>query len=100
MSRLGTRYEKDPNVVSREIAGEEVLVPIRKQTADTAAIFVLNETGASIWNLVDGQRTLADIRDGLVQEYMVEPERAAADLTEIVDQLQAIGALRIVEHGL
>jgi Coenzyme PQQ synthesis protein D (PqqD) len=92
---LATCYDKDPNVVSREIAGERILVPIRKQAADMAAIYVLNETGVSIWNLLDGQHSLADIREALVQAYDVEPATAESDLLEVVGQLQELGAIRI-----
>lgn len=65
-----------------------------------AAIYVLNETGARIWDLVDGQRSLAEIRDHLVQEYDVEPDVAGADLEEMVGQLQEMGMLRAVEHAV
>ena len=60
---LDVRYQRDSNVVYREIAEERILVPIRKQVADMACIYVLNETGARIWELMDGQRSLAEIRD-------------------------------------
>jgi hypothetical protein len=40
-----------------------------------ASIYVLNETGARVWELVDVRRSLADITDILRQEYDVEAER-------------------------
>jgi hypothetical protein len=97
---LDQQYDKDSNVVSREVAGERILVPIRKGTADMAAIYVLNETGALIWNLMDGQRSLADIRDTLVLEYDVEPQPAAKDVLEIVERLDEAGLVRVVAHGV
>lgn len=97
---LEARYERDPNVVTREIAGERILVPIRKQVADMAAIYVLNETGARIWSLLDGQRSLADIGRILEQEYSVESEIVQTDVVEIVEQLWQLGMLRAVEHAV
>jgi hypothetical protein len=97
---LEARYAKDPNVVAREIAGEQILVPIRKQAADMAAIYVLNETGALVWQLLDGRRSLADVTEALVQEYEVDPDTAQADLVELVDQLCALGMLQAVEHAV
>ncbi len=97
---LETRYERDPNVVSREIAGEQILVPIRKRAVDMAALYVLNETGSRVWDLFDGRRTLADVRDVLVQEYDVTLEAAERDLLEIVGQLQEIGVLKATAHAL
>jgi hypothetical protein len=97
---LAVRYERDPNVVTREIAGERILVPIRKRTADMAAIYVLNETGARIWNLLDGQRSLADIAEILEQEYSVESDKVQTDIVEIVEQLRELGMLRTAKHAV
>lgn len=94
------RYERDPNVVTREIAGERILVPIRKQVADMAAIYVLNETAARIWNLLDGQRSVADIGGILEQEYSVESDTVQADVVEIVEELRQLGMLRAVKHAM
>jgi hypothetical protein len=97
---LEARYERDPNVVTREIAGERILVPIQKQAADMAAIYVLNETGARVWNLLDGQRSLADIGDILVQEYSIDSDTVQADVVEIAEQLRELGMLRTAKHAV
>jgi hypothetical protein len=97
---LATYYNRDPNVVSREVAGERILVPIRKQTTGTAAIYVLNETGAHIWSLLDGHHSLAEIRDSLAAEYEVEPGTAQADLMEIVAQLQELGVIKVAADAV
>lgn len=97
---LDVCYEKDPNVVSRQIAGEQILVPVRKKSADMAAIYVLNETGARIWRLLDGQHSLVEIGALLVEEYNVQPETATADLVEVVDALLGLGMLRLAEHAV
>ena len=54
MDYLERRYAKDPNMVFRDIEGEMILVPIRRRTADLESIYTLNETGARIWELLDG----------------------------------------------
>jgi hypothetical protein len=60
-----------------------------------AAIYVLNETGARIWDLLDGQRSLLDVQDILVSEYDVSQETAGADIAEMVQQLKELGMLRV-----
>ena len=97
---LDVRYQRDSNVVYREIAEERILVPIRKQVADMACIYVLNETGARIWELMDGQRSLAEIRDALVHEYEVGEEKVTSDLLEVVGDLSAAGVVRKSEHAV
>jgi hypothetical protein len=91
---LEARYEKDPSIVYREIAGEAVLVPIRRNVADMAKIYSLDPVGADIWKLIDGQRTLGDVREALLAEYDVPPDVLDADLDEFVEKLLSIGALK------
>jgi len=91
---LETRYDKDPSIVYREIAGEAVLVPIRRNVADMAKIYNLDEVAADIWQLIDGQRTLAEVRDALLDEYDVAPDVLEADLGDLVQKLVSIGALK------
>jgi Coenzyme PQQ synthesis protein D (PqqD) len=93
MTRLDERYQKHPSMVSRQIAGEVILVPIRKNVGDLESIYTLNETGAVIWALLDGKRTLAEIRDQMVVEFEVTPEEAAQDLDELIGQMAEIGAV-------
>jgi hypothetical protein len=90
------RYEKDPSVVYREIAGEAILVPIRRNVADMQSIYTLDSVGADIWKLIDGERTLADIREALLDEYDVEGDALSQDLDEFIEQLVSVGAIRAV----
>jgi hypothetical protein len=93
MPDLADRYQKDSSVISREIAGEIILVPIRQSVGDFESIFTLNETAALIWGLLDGEKTLAEIRDRVVSEYDVSPQQAQDDLFELVQRLGAIQAI-------
>ncbi len=94
MSELSACYDKDPDMVFRNIGGEMILVPIRRRTADLESIYTLNETGVRIWELIDGQRTLGEIIEVLVQEFKVTAEEAEADLSEFVAYLEEIQAVR------
>lgn len=85
-------YKKDPSIVFRQIAGEAILVPIRQNVGDLESIYTLNETAACIWALLDGQRTLADIRDALVAEFDVSEADAETDLFELIESLLSFGA--------
>ncbi|MFN2182714.1 MAG: PqqD family protein [Anaerolineae bacterium] len=97
MERLtARRYVKDPSVVYREIAGEAILVPIRRNLVDMQSIYTLDNVGADIWKLIDGERTLAEIRETLLEEYDVDASALTQDLDEFIDQLVAVGAIRAV----
>ncbi len=95
--RMQARYQKDPNMVFRKIEDEMILVPIRQSVADLGNIYVLNELGGRIWELMNGERTLADVRDILLDEYDVMPDVLEADLLAFVQQLEAAGSIKRIE---
>ena len=87
------RYRQSPSIVSREIAGEVILVPIRNNVGDLESIYTLNETAARIWALLDGERSVAQVRDQVVAEFEVGPEEAEQDLLELLAQLVSCDAV-------
>ena len=93
MVQLNDRYQQDPSVVSREIVGEVILVPIRQNIGDLESIYTLNETAARAWTLLDGERTLAQIVEKIVAEFEVGQAEAQQDLVELFTQLEEIGAV-------
>ncbi|MGC9521785.1 MAG: PqqD family protein [Anaerolineae bacterium] len=94
MVELTECYRHDPAIVSREVAGEVILVPIRDNVGDLESIYTLNETAARVWALLDGERTLAEVRDAMVAEFEVEAAEAEADLLALVERLVGVGALQ------
>lgn len=48
---------------------------------------VLNRPAAVALELVDGQRTLTQIVDAVVQQFEVDPARARADVTDLFARL-------------
>jgi len=95
---LQRRYRKNPDMVSRLIGGEFILVPIRSNAADLESVFTLSGTGVRIWELIDGQLTGRDMRDRIVKEFAVEPEEAEDDLIGFLKELQAIDGIVMVEE--
>ena len=87
------RYQKSPSIVSQEIAGEVILVPVRPSVGELESIYTLNETGALAWSLLDGAHTLAEIHQQILAEYAVDAEQARQDLLELIEQLQKIEAI-------
>ena len=90
---LNDCFRPSPTVVSRQIAGEMILVPLRQRAADLDALFTLNETAAEAWLLLDGQRSLQQVADLLAQRFVIEPQEAGQDLLELAAALIDIGAI-------
>ena len=91
-----TVLTKREEIVSREIAGETILVPIRGKLVDLQRIFSVNPVGAYIWRQLDGQKTLAEVRDGVLETSEVETQRAEADLREFIAELLVAELIRKV----
>lgn len=91
---LNTIYNKDSSIVSRKIADEFILVPIRHKTEDVDSIYTLNEVGAFIWEQIDGKKRNRDICDALVEQFDVTRKEAETDLSEFIKQLEKVGVVR------
>lgn len=83
-------YAQSKDVVYRTIAGEHVLVPIRHKAVDLKSIYTLNEVGAFVWTLIDGKRTLCDIRDRVLDAFDAEPDQASRDVGELLSSFEAL----------
>ena len=58
------------DVVSREIEGELVIVPIASGVGDLEdELYTLNETGREIWRRLDGRRTLAEVVANIAEQF-------------------------------
>jgi hypothetical protein len=93
---MTTVLKKSENIVFRKIENEYILVPIRSNAADLDYIYTLNEVGARIWELIDGTRTVGDVRDIVCSEYDVTPETAAEDLDALLAELAALSTVASV----
>jgi hypothetical protein len=93
MDFLDKIYKKSDSVVSRKIADEFILVPIRQDAGDLGNIYTLNEVGARIWELIDGKVKVKEIKDRIVEEYEVSPEEAEKDIVEHLQRLEKIKAI-------
>jgi len=80
-------------MIKREIAGDTILVPVGKAVYDANGLFVLNELGAFIWDLLPQSETAEDICRAVLAEYEVEEEVAARDIGEFLDKLRAMGII-------
>jgi hypothetical protein len=79
------------DVVSRVIDGELVIVPLDAGVGDADDLFTLNETGAAVWELLDGERPLAVVVDEVGRRFDVPRADVEADVLEFAADLLARG---------
>ena len=80
-------------LIKREIAGDTILVPVGKTVLDSNGLFVLNELGAFIWDLLPNAEDEETICKAILAEYDVSAEEAAKDVAEFMAMLRKMGIL-------
>jgi hypothetical protein len=87
------------SVVSRLVAGETLIVPVRGRVGDLASIYSFNGTGSLIWKLLETPRTLAEVIAAVAEEYDVERKRAEQDVTRFVSEMVSVGLVEVPRAG-
>jgi hypothetical protein len=76
------------DVVSREIEGELIIVPIASGIGDLEdELYTFNDTGRAIWQRLDGKRTLRDIAADLAAQYSASPDQITRDVLGLIREL-------------
>ena len=68
--------------VSSDLGGEVAILDLK-----AGVYYGLDAVGARIWSLIQEPRTVNEIRDRLLEEYEVEPERCERDLLVLLQRL-------------
>jgi hypothetical protein len=79
---------RSPSIIARRTGDEYVLVPVTNNIADMTSMYTLNETGAFIWDLIDGERSVKQIAAALAAEYEIDAARALSDVEAYLAELQ------------
>jgi Coenzyme PQQ synthesis protein D (PqqD) len=87
---------RNPATVSREIAGETIVVPICAGVGDMEAVYTFNELGGQLWRLLEERRAPEDLVTWVIQNFDVAPETAAADVQRFLADLEEIGLVQRV----
>jgi len=81
--------------VSRVVAGEAIVVPVRRGAADMDSIYTFNDTGSMLWSLIENGGSARDLAARLESEYGISAEQAAADTDQFVQELREAGLIEL-----
>lgn len=85
------RFMRSSSVVSRVIAGETLIVPVRKGVGDLASIYSLNEIGSAIWNALEQPRTPSELVQQVRDGFEAGSEPVDHHVNEFLAQMQSAG---------
>ena len=76
--------------VSSDLGGEVAILDLK-----AGVYYGLDAVGAQIWSLIQEPRTVNEIRNILLEEYEVEPERCERDLLVLLQRLADEGIIEV-----
>jgi Coenzyme PQQ synthesis protein D (PqqD) len=79
--------------LSSDVNSEAVILDLK-----SGIYFGLNQVGARVWELLQEPRTVAEIRDQLLDAFDVEPQRCERELLDLLEHLRAERLVE-VRHG-
>ena len=82
-------------MVSRTIEDETILMPLYKTSDEINCIYTLNDVGARVWELIDGRKSLAQIKKKLLGEFDATEKGMDRELNKFLEDLQKIKAIKL-----
>lgn len=87
-----TRVKRLAGIAWRMVDGEAVLVNVKQDV-----VIHLDSVGSFIWSKMDGQATMQEIADAVVEEFEVDLETALEDCLYFARCLLEQGAVEVVD---
>jgi hypothetical protein len=81
------RFIRNREVVSRQIEGELVIVPIRRGVGDLNSLYTLNPVGSALWEFMNEGHTIPEMVNRVCDEFEVTTTQAKADIQVFLDSL-------------
>lgn len=86
--QLIDKPQHSPIATHQTVGEEAILINI-----NTGTYYSLNDTGAIFWELIDGQRSIADCARHISEEYDVEVSTVENDLLELAEAFKEEGLI-------
>lgn len=81
------QYKRSDNVVSRELGGQTVLIPIQQQGIDVQSIYALNGTAEDVWEMLAAPSTLEAIVAKMAEEYNASGDLIRNDIVTLLNEM-------------
>ena len=85
---------RESGVVTRAVAGETVLVPVRERVADLDYVYTLDAVATFVWERIDGKTSVDALLGAILEGFDVDEPTAVADLGELLADLREAGLVR------
>jgi hypothetical protein len=90
------RHIRNTAIVSRDVAGETIVVPICRGVGDLDSVYTFNPVGRSLWRLLENGQSAEELANWVATHYEVYAKQAVADVQSYLSELQEVGLVRTV----
>lgn len=88
-----TVFKKNPDMVTRQIDKETILVPVFKTSNEISYIYTLNEAASAIWDMIDSKKAVKDIKRQVLNKFNTNSNGVQKKLDGILKDLKEIKAI-------
>jgi len=88
--------KKNPDMVSRVIDDETILLPIYKTSKEINCIYTLNKIASQVWDLIDGKRNLGAIKKWVLAKFAATEKEVNKEMQKFLKDLKEIKAIKEV----
>jgi len=81
------RFIRNQEVVSRQIEGELIIVPIRRGVGDLNSLYTLNSVGSILWDYMTEGHSVPEMVSRVCDEFDVTAAQANADIEDFLDSM-------------
>jgi len=85
--------KKNPDLVTRVIDNETILMPVYKTSDEINCIYSLNKVASDVWNMIDGKKTLAQIKKKILVEFDTTAKEVDSEMVKFLKDLKEIKAV-------
>ena len=85
-SHMNKTYRRSEDVLIRNVAGENMLVPINASFPESV-LMMLSETGAFLWEKLEKARTLEELIEIVMDEFEGDKSVFEKDIEEFLNHL-------------
>ena len=79
-----------PEQVSCALGDEAAILSMKN-----SVYYGMNPVGARVWNMLGEPRSIVQLRDALLDEYEVEPNRCEQDLLQLLEHMRSEGLIEV-----
>ncbi|MCX5694545.1 MAG: PqqD family protein [Candidatus Omnitrophica bacterium] len=85
---------KNPDMITRVIDDQVILVPIYKTSDEINCIYTLNNVGSTLWELINGKRSVAAIKKQVLKDFDTTAKEVDKEMGKFLKELKEIKAVK------